>query len=775
MNLLSIERLNEKFSIKLFLLVALFVFIVFSSFTAMFVHLEGKSLNDSLIMDSKLLAGILAQNTRLGVFSENEAMLRDSVESVFQKEDILDISIYNKNGILLKTKGKNENVSPGKSSEKKRNKAGDIIKRLRESNETIYIEEKETLKFWAPVLSRYDRSMTGTVFDHESKALKGDRLIGFVQVTVAKEKLNRQIRSLLLRSVIIAAAFFIIGSFFIYSIMKRLTKPLDRLTEAVNTVGAGMAAEKVHVETKDEIGKLANAFNNMAESIKEREDALKESETKYRNLFEESRDIIFVIDKKGRFMDINHAAVDLFGYSKKELLETGIDKLFLDPGELREIQKYIENNNYVKDREIGLKKKDSTPLDCLLTLGVPKTESSGITGYQGIIRDVTHQKTLEMQLQQAKKMESIGTLAGGIAHDFNNILSPIMLHSEMLMVELSDGDPSQKGLREIYRAAERARDLVRQILTFARKRSEERVMLKMSLIIKESIRFLRSTIPTTIDIRFDNRTDEDTVFADSTQLNQIIMNLCTNAAYSMKESGGLLKLILENEDIAVEKMNKSCILKPGKYIKLSVKDNGGGIPSEVIDRIFEPYFTTKKTGEGTGLGLSTIHGIVKNYEGDITVESKTGDGTTFHVYLPLAAEKYSENNMDKSDIPIGSETILFIDDEELTVNSMKEMLAKLGYKVIARTDSLQALEIFRSNPDEFDLVITDMTMPNMTGKELAVEFKRILPGIPVILCTGFSDQMDSVRAGEIGIDAFIMKPIIRSRIASVIREVLDKA
>lgn len=767
------KHLNEKFSIKLFVLFAFFVFIVFFSFTAIFIHLEGKSLNESLIKDGKLLTNILAQNTRIGVFSENKALLKDPVESIFQKEDILDISIYNQDGVLLINKTRIGIKAPDKPINGKNGEKTDIFKQLRKSGATYY-EDQDKMEFWSPVLSMYNNSLNGTIFSQESRVPGKNHLIGFVQVTVGKGRLRKQLNSLLIRSIIIALIFFIAGSFFIYSAMKRITKPLNRLTVAVNTLGEGKIVEKVHVETKDEIGKLANAFNNMVASIKWREQALIESEAKYRSLFEESRDVIFIIDIDGKFIDANQTALDLFGYSRNEILEIGLDDLLLKPGELKNIKDYIGYDNYVRDREIKLKKKNAVPLDCLLTLSVRKANDRDILGYQGIIRDVTHQKALEMQLQQAKKMESIGTLAGGIAHDFNNILSPIMLHSEMVMDDLAPDDPLKQDIKEIYKAAGRARDLVKQILTFARKRSEEKMVLKSSLMVKEAIKFLRSTIPTTIDIQYNNKAEQDTVLADPTQLNQIVMNLCTNAAYAMREQGGLLEVILENEDISAEKTNGFFNLKPARYLRLSVRDSGTGISPDIIDRIFEPYFTTKRFGEGTGLGLATIHGIVKNYGGYIKVESEVGKGTTFYVYLPSidAEDSYVDEN--KTEIPKGKERILFVDDEKPAVDSMQKMLEKLGYKVTAKTNSIEALEVFGNDPGVFDLVITDMTMPNMTGKELARELKTLRPDIPIILCTGFSDQIDEKMAKKMGIAAFMMKPINTSKIAYSIREVLEK-
>jgi signal transduction histidine kinase/ActR/RegA family two-component response regulator len=398
-----------------------------------------------------------------------------------------------------------------------------------------------------------------------------------------------------------------------------------------------------------------------------------------------------------------------------------------------------------------------------------------------IATDITQLKELqekqlraEAQLRQGQKMESIGTLAGGIAHDFNNILSPIMLHSEMAMMDLPPENPVQHNLGHIYKAGERARDLVKQILTFARKSEEDRIPLKTSLIVKEVVKFLRSTIPSTINIQYNFKTEQDTVLADPTQVNQIVLNLCTNAAHAMREKGGLLEINLIDEYAGSGEKNNSVELNPGHYLKLSVSDTGSGIASDIIDKIFEPYFTTKGPGEGTGMGLAVIHGIVKNYGGDITVESEVGKGTTFHVLLPNIGAEVLPVIEPETQLPGGRERILFVDDEKAAVDAMQSILERLGYNVTAITSSIEALEAFRHHPEAFDLVITDQTMPNRTGKELAEALASIRPDMPIILCTGFSEQIDERKAKTMGISAFVMKPIIMRDIANTIREVLNK-
>lgn len=399
-----------------------------------------------------------------------------------------------------------------------------------------------------------------------------------------------------------------------------------------------------------------------------------------------------------------------------------------------------------------------------------------------IFRDITKRKqaeeareNLQAQLIQAQKLESIGTLAGGIAHDFNNILSPIMIHTEMAMADLPPESPLQENMEQIYMASKRARDLVRQILTFARQQGKERIEIKISKILKEAIKLLRSTTPTTIDIQVEIKSEQDTILANPTQIYQIIMNLCTNAHHAMENNGGTLEVHLSNENLDFESIKEFPDLTPGRYLKLTVKDTGQGIEPQFMEKIFEPYFTTKKVGKGSGMGLSLVHGIVKTYGGAIAVKSEVGKGTSFFIYFPLIESPSVDLEKAKNFTPLpgGTERILFVDDEKAMVDANQSMLEALGYRVTARTSSIEALEAFRNDPHGFDLVITDMTMPNMTGKDLIKNLMSIRPDIPTILCTGFSEIIDKQKAKAMGAKAFLMKPIIRQDMANTIREVLD--
>jgi len=380
----------------------------------------------------------------------------------------------------------------------------------------------------------------------------------------------------------------------------------------------------------------------------------------------------------------------------------------------------------------------------------------------------------EKQLQQVMKLQAIGTLAGGIAHDFNNILFPIVGYTELTIDDVPEDSQARQNLEEVLKAANRAKELVQQILTFSRQSSQERKALKVQYLIKEAVKLLRATIPSSIEIDCDIDESCGPIKGDPTQIHQIIMNLCTNAYHAMQESGGKLEVSLKEIILSYAQSRERLGIKAGQHIALTVKDSGHGMEPQVMERIFEPYFTTKEQGKGAGLGLSVIHGIVKNYGGDITVSSRPGKGATFEVILPIIDEIQEEIETDAPSIAIqGKERILLIDDEDQIINIEQQILERLGYQVTPKTDSEEALEEFAAQPDRFDLVITDMTMPKMTGDQLARRMMEIKPQIPVILCTGYSETISEEKALAMGIDKFVMKPIVKDVLASTIRTVLD--
>ena len=388
-------------------------------------------------------------------------------------------------------------------------------------------------------------------------------------------------------------------------------------------------------------------------------------------------------------------------------------------------------------------------------------------------REIEERKKAEIRLRQAQKMEAIGTLAGGIAHDFNNILAPILGFTELAQMKLPMDHEVQADLSEILKAGHRARDLVQQILTFSRKTDLEMKPVQVKLIVGEALKLLRASIPSTIEIRQEIESTS-LIMGDPSQIHQVLMNLATNAAHAMQETGGLLWVGLKDMEIDDAFAAGHPHLKPGPHLKLSVRDTGCGMSSDVQHRIFDPFFTTKREGEGTGMGLAVVHGIVTSHNGAITAYSEPGKGSTFHLFLPtIKRTEQAVENLQKP-IPGGKERILFVDDESSIVQMGKLMLESLGYTVSTCSNSLDALGRIRDAPDAIDLVITDMTMPHMSGDALALELLKIRCDMPIILCTGFSARIDEKKAIEMGIRAFVSKPILRADLARTVRSVLDQ-
>ena len=405
---------------------------------------------------------------------------------------------------------------------------------------------------------------------------------------------------------------------------------------------------------------------------------------------------------------------------------------------------------------------------------VLRSDDGSIIGILSSGEDVTEKMQLTTRLHQAQKMESIGTLTGGIAHDFNNIMGIILGNTELALEDVPKWNPGHTNLEEIKKASLRAANIVRQLLSFTRINDQKLQPMEIDLVIKDALKFLRSTIPTTIDIEEDISVTDETILADPTQMNQIMMNLCINASHAMEQTGGKLTISVEKMTLGDDSAKDYPDLKTGKYIKVMVGDTGPGIDPKIIDRIFDPYFTTKGVGKGSGMGLAVVHGIVKSHSGAIKVDSTFGKGTTFSILFPLAQEKAAVEEETIQEIPRGKETILFVDDEISIVNMVQRMFERLGYKVQTATTPQDALDRFALNPGHFDLVITDMTMPQMTGVKLSEKLMAIHPDIPIIICSGYSAIVDEEKAKELGLAAYVMKPIAMRETAQTIRKILDR-
>jgi PAS domain S-box-containing protein len=513
----------------------------------------------------------------------------------------------------------------------------------------------------------------------------------------------------------------------------------------------------------------------MATDITDRveyENKLIESETKFKSLFENAADAIYMVAMDGKILDVNSVAQEQTGYSREELLTMTVRDL-----DYRAIEE--------RDKELIWEKIPIGAITTLSTHHLKKDHSRipveiSLTRFKlneeifllAFVRDVTEKLKIENQLRQSQKLESIGTLAGGIAHDFNNILSSVLGYTELALDDAKENPRQHDNLSEVLAAGFRAKELVHQILAFARKSEEASKAVELGSIVTEVVKLLRSSIPATIEI-IKILEDRSPIIASPTQMHQVIMNLCTNAAQAMQSRGGVLEVTMRNVMRESNQHIEGHDYGKADYVELIISDTGVGIEPELIDRIFDPYFTTKDVGEGTGLGLAMVKGIIESHGGQIEVSSTKDFGTSFFVYLPLSVTQEMEQPIDESVPMKGNEHILLIDDEPAIVEMGSRMLKKLGYTVTSLTNCLEALDEFKKKASTFDLIITDMTMPQMTGDVLSMELRKIRADVPIIICSGYSSKINKESSRAIGINAYLNKPFSKAEIAAIVRDVLD--
>ena len=558
-----------------------------------------------------------------------------------------------------------------------------------------------------------------------------------------------------------------------------LAKPIDEV-ELVSQV-------KVALRIKKAEDALRRERNSLEQAVHERTRELRENEHKYRLLFESAGDAIYIHDAEARMLAVNTTACELLGYTQAELLAMTIDRVDT-PEEAQYAPERIAR--LMKQGHHGFqtvhRRKDGglVPVEVRSRL----INWGGQAAMMSICRDITERKRFESEreilitaerdmdnkLRQAQKMEAIGTLAGGIAHDFNNILGAIIGYTEMIRDDTLAGLANVQDINQVLNAGNRAKELVKQILAFGRQGESELIPVQPATIIKEALKLLRASLPTTITIQQNIDPEAGVILADPTHIHQIMMNLCTNAFHAMEIRGGTLTVSLHKKTLSPEDLGASPQLPPGNSLQLSIEDSGEGIAPEVLDKIFDPYFTTKEVGKGTGMGLSMVHGIVHSYGGTISCNSRLGEGTVFHITLPTVEQQSVQEVESPQLSPFGTEHILLVDDEEFLIEMGQMMLARLGYRVTTRMNSLEALTTFQNEPNTFDLVLCDQTMPGMTGEDLSRRLLQIRPDIPIILCTGYSSLISETKAKAMGIKGFALKPLTSKDLAMLIRQVLGK-
>lgn len=650
------QPLREKFSIKVFVIFTLFIFIISASFTVFFISLQSGSLRDTLIRKGNLLTQTLAHNTRIGVFSESENLLKDPVEGVFAQEEVLKVSIYNLEGRLLAEKKSVGHRAPRIDYQSAGDEYRKVLDRLRESHASFYQENGPTITFWSPVLAGKGLETEESLYFGNGSSGKKEWMIGFVGIVMDKELLNRQVNDLLMKSVFLGIIFMVIGSGVTFLVVKGITRPLNRLTDSVKALGMGGTVQKVPVETSDEVGKLAQSFNTMAESLKKREE-------------------------------------------EKELLEE--------------------------------------------------------------------------QLRHAQKMEAIGTLAGGIAHDFNNILTTIVGYGHLLQLQMAESEGLKYYVHQILVSAERAANLTQSLLAFSRKQLIRLRPVNLNHVITNVEKLLARLIREDIEIKLNLTSEPLTLMADPGQIDQALMNLVTNARDAMS-GGGIITIATESLTVDREFSKGRNRLQPGRYGVLKVIDTGCGMDEQTRGRIFDPFFTTKEVGKGTGLGLSMIYGIVKQHDGFIDVASEPGKGTTFEILLPLSDVEVEAKVERSQDLPVGgTETILIAEDDRNVRKLAKEVLERSGYTVIEAYNGDDAVRRFEESENTIDLVLLDVVMPKMNGKEVWDYIRAKKPDSKAIFISGYTYDIihqKGIVKDEIN---FVSKPISPDALLRNVREVLD--
>ncbi|MFC1592267.1 ATP-binding protein [Thermodesulfobacteriota bacterium] len=700
---------------------------------------------NSLTEELLVLSRIVGDRVTAAIDFNDSQAAHETLSALAAKKSIVEASIYTRSGALLaniRHRGPSMPSTPPLLPEN-----------------SCYTKNGYLYVFQAIVI---DNNKIGTVY-----------LCADLQETYTRYK----------RYLYIVAAFVLVslcGAYFLSSrLQKVITEPIEYLARTSNTIAEhkdySLRAKK---QSNDEVGLLIDSFNEMLSQIQNKDVSLQESEERFRRAIVDAPFPIMIHAEDGQVLQISKVWTDITGYAPHDISTIGrwTEKAYGERKDIvkRDIDRLYALNEKVHEKEYTLRTRAGKKIIWDFSSAPLGKLPDGRRLVISMAMDVTDRKNTEEQLRQSQKMESVGTLAGGVAHEFNNILGGIFNYLQLAKDDAAENGAVQDSLDETKRLAERAADIIQQILSFSRKDRSKKIRVQPHRLIKEELKILRATIPTTVAIKADIDEQSGTIIADQTQIKQVVMNLCNNAAHAMQKQGGVLTItlspaFLDAEDIALY----PDLTNPGDYVQLTIRDNGTGIDPEIKDKIFDPFFTTKAVGKGTGMGLSVVHGIVRDHGGVIAVSSSVGHGTTFTIMLPRTDGEVGENK-EADQLPTGTENILLVDDEEALVFTQKKILERLGYNVTAMTSSLETLALFKKDPRGYDLIITDLTMPHMTGDRLASKITAIRPDMPVILATGYADAVDDKNIQQSNIKTFISKPCRKQDLAKTIRLVLDE-
>ncbi len=758
---------NLKLSKKIYSAICIIFFFILLFFISIELHLQKKRLTKTIALRETLLKTLVERDKEPlanEVFDHQVRAIKIRLSKMLEVDGVLGIHVYDKSGQLLQAEG-------------------DFQAKANLDEKELLISEDEI-----SILQTKKQKINILIYFQEIRLI-GEK-IGFIKIFYSiNDEINEQKAALIIYITLLIIILLSMVAVLNFILRRAVLYPITSLRDTINRIDIDSLGEEIEINNNDdEIGELTSAFNKMSLDLY---NSYKEIESSKNELMQEKQfidvlinslpGIFYVYDKEQLLVKWNKNHKTKTGYNSEELSQMHFQDWF--DGTDRE--KIVETMELIMDGlesevEANLITKNGTKIPYFFTgKYLPKKDGDCLVGV-GI--DITERKKAEkknqelaQQLLQTQKLEAIGTLAGGIAHDFNNILSGIFGFSHLARTHIDNPEKAKGYIDQLTKGAQKATELVQQILLCSRKSKPEKHPLEISLVIKEALKLLRSSIPTTIVIK-DNIISKATVLADPTQIHQIIMNLCTNAYHAMFETGGVLAVSLKEIEISDKDTLPGLAISPGNYIKLEVSDDGHGMDTKILDKIFEPYFTTKEKGQGTGLGLSVVIGIIEEHNGFIRVYSEPGHGTTFHIYLPIIDKKaVSYTFQEKEEVLVGgTERIMVVDDDETILKVMHEILKDYGYKVSLFTNGTKALEEFEKDPHGVDLIITDMTMPVMTGLELSKKIFKLKSHQPIILCTGHSELINKEKAIAMGISEYFEKPVIAKKIIKIIRMVLDK-